>query len=264
MTILPADSSPAAIGNKAAALARLTQNGFPVPPFFCVSVQALEALDKALLKAALTDLRADAVAVRSSGVDEDQAGASFAGMYTTRLNVIGEENVRRALEEIRESASNPAATAYRKQRGLTLAPRVGAAVQKLILAEASGTIFTRDPVQGSGDVVLEACWGLGETLADGMITPDRWVLSRDRRVMSIRIGDKDIASVPDEGGGTKLIELDEAKRHAPCLSSDAIRRLTSVALECERLFGAPQDIEWAVASDQIWILQSRPIQQRTG
>src|SRR3954463_10303308 len=116
------------IGNKAFALGRLEESGLPVPPFFCVSVQDLAVLDTAVLKSAIVRLGADALAVRSSGVDEDRPGASFAGMYTTRLNVVGEQSVRQALEEIRESAFSPAAMAYRRQRGIAHAPGIAAAV----------------------------------------------------------------------------------------------------------------------------------------
>jgi pyruvate,water dikinase len=261
MTVLPSleNSSAEEIGNKAFALVRLVQNGLPVPPFFCLSVRDLASLDPAALSNAIAQLGTTSMAVRSSGVDEDRPGSSFAGMYTTRLNVIGIEQVRRALEEVRDSAHSPAAMAYRKQVGIAHAPRIAATVQKLIPAEASGALFTSDPMRDSETMIVEGCWGLGEALVGGMVTPDRWILSGTGEILSATASDKDIASVPKEDGGTKLIEVEEGKRRELCLDSQAIHTLRLMALECERLFGGPQDVEWAIASNKIWLLQSRPI-----
>jgi pyruvate,water dikinase len=261
MIVLPAGTEAHAseIGNKASALFRLTDAGLPVPPFFCVSARAISTVGIADINCGLSALGAEAVAVRSSAIDEDRPGASFAGMYTTRLNVIGARNVKRALDDIDESASSPAAIAYRQQRGISSPPQIAAAIQKMIRADASGVIFTRDPIANSDSVIIEGCWGLGEALAGGAVTPDRWVLSRDGCVLSAMINDKDVAAVPQEGGGTTFVEVDEKLRRRPCLNPGTMQQLLKFAVECERLFGCPQDIEWAISQDELWLLQSRPI-----
>jgi pyruvate,water dikinase len=209
MIVLPAGSAstPAAIGNKAFTLCRLVEAGLPVPPFFCVSMSGMSSVGSDDLGSALARIGADSVAVRSSAVDEDGRESSFAGVHATRLNVISAGNVKKALEEISQSAFSAASLGYRRQRGISAPPQMAAAVQKMVRADVSGVIFTRDPVQNSDSVIVEACWGLGEPLAGGAVTPDRWVLSRDGAVLSSMISDKDIAVVSDPGGGTKLIEV---------------------------------------------------------
>jgi pyruvate, water dikinase len=261
MIVLPegSESNAAAIGNKAFALDRLAEAGLPVPPFFCVSVSGMTSVSVDDLDSALAGIDADSVAVRSSGVDEDRREASFAGVHATRLNVISAGNVKRALHEISESAFSTASLAYRRQRGLSGPPQIAAAVQKMVRADVSGVIFTKDPIQNSDSVIVEACWGLGEALVGGAVTPDRWVLSRNGAVLSARISDKDLAVVADSGGGTRSVEVEETKRRCPCLGADSLQRFLALALECERLFGEPQDVEWALASQELWLLQSRPI-----
>jgi pyruvate,water dikinase len=261
MIVLPEGSEPnaAATGNKVFALSRLAEAGLPVPPFFCVSVSGMSSVSLEDLGSALDRIGADCVAVRSSAVDEDRRETSFAGVHATRLNVISAGNVKKALQEISASAFSAATLAYRRQRGLSGPPRIAAAVQKMVRADVSGVIFTKDPIQHSDSVIVEACWGLGEALVGGTVTPDRWLLSRNGTVLSERISDKDVAVVADSAGGTRPVEVEERKRRCPCLGADSLQRLLTVALECERLFGEPQDVEWAMASNDVWLLQSRPI-----
>ena len=246
------------IGRKGFNLCRMTQASLPVPGGFCVTVEGLASIGVQELDGALEQLGAGALAVRSSAVEEDALSASFAGIYATRLNVVTSEEVLEALREIRDSASTPSAIAYRRQRGIAGAPRMAAVVQTLLVPDASGILFMKDPVAGSDRIVVEGSWGLGEAVVDGKVTPDHWVLSHTGEVISFDIADKDIAIVPGKSG-TRQIEVDHARRKLPCLDAGRLMRLLELGCACKQLFGAPQDIEWATTSDQVWLLQSRPI-----
>jgi phosphoenolpyruvate synthase/pyruvate phosphate dikinase len=244
-----------AVGAKAHALSRILQARLPAPRGFCITVEGLAALSVREIEAALSRLGTQTVAVRSSAVEEDAADASYAGIYVTTLNVSGTGRVMQALQGIRESASSPAAHAYCRKRGIDRPAQMAAIVQAFVPAEVSGVFFMSDPI------VVEASWGLGEAVVGGMVNPDRWLLSSDGSVLSSRISNKDIAIVPDDAG-TKTVEVDPIRRKLPCLSAELLRSLYELAQSCSVLFGSPQDIEWAIASNKVWLLQSRPITAR--
>lgn len=247
------------VGCKGHNLSRMFQAGLPVPPGFCVTWDGIESLDISELHGALARLGASAFAVRSSGIQEDANSASFAGILLSRLNVTTAEGVLSVLTDIRKSASAPAAESYSQRRNVQFSLRVAAIVQTFIAAEASGVLFMRDPLTGASHTVVEACWGLGSGVVEGLVRPDRWIISADGSVISSHIADKDIAVVSREDGGTREIAVDPACRRRPCLSAESLQQLSLLSRACERLFGSPQDIEWAVADNRVWLLQSRPI-----
>jgi pyruvate,water dikinase len=250
---------PDIVGRKGHHLSRMSQAGLPVPPGFCVTSAGLENPGTQELERALSNLRAGAFAVRSSAVAEDGAAASFAGIYPTLLNVITPEGVRDALREIRQSTWAPDSTAYSRRRNVAEYPRLAAVVQTFVKADAAGVLFMRDPIDGSRRIIVEGAWGLGEAVVGGLIKPDRWILSPEGHVVSSNIADKDIAVVPNESGGTKQTKVEPTRRRRPCLRIESLQELVHLALECERLFGSAQDIEWAITLDRLWLLQSRPI-----
>jgi pyruvate,water dikinase len=246
------------IGGKGFRLCSLAQAGLPVPCGFCVPVESVNCVNVDEINDALRKLDARAVAVRSSAVEEDALAASFAGVYVTRLNVSEPEAVKQALIDIRQSAFAPAAMAYRRKRGIDGSPQMGAVIQQFVMPDASGVLFLRDPVDNSERIIVEGSWGLGESVVEGTVTPDRWVLSPQGAVISSEISDKDVAVVAADTG-TKVVEVDPARRKIPCLDIASVHELVSLARACEELFGSPQDVEWAIASNRIWLLQSRPI-----
>lgn len=246
------------IGGKGFRLCRLTQAALPVPRGFCVTVQGMETVTPADIREALVQLGSKSVAVRSSAVEEDSGSASFAGIYTSRLNLCLVEEIVDALHEIRRSASSPAAAAYRLKRGITAEPRMAAVVQEFLNPDASGVLFMTDPLEGTRRIVVEGAWGIGESVVGGRVTPDRWVLSPHGNLISRTISDKDVATVADQNGITE-IEVDSCRRRRLCLEEDSLGDLFELAVACENLFGGPQDIEWALALNRIWLLQSRPI-----
>ncbi|MDZ7729482.1 MAG: PEP/pyruvate-binding domain-containing protein [Dehalococcoidia bacterium] len=179
------------------------------------------------------------VAVRSSAVDEDGEQASFAGMHETVLNVTDRDGLLDAIETCIVSAEGEAASAYREQRGAGSGERPGIAVvvQRMVSPDAAGVAFSIDPVGGSDEaVVIEAVEGTAERLVGGEVTGYRAEVARADR--SIRKADDGALALLGEGGA---------------------RAVAKLALEAEELFGAPQDIEWAWADDEAWILQSRAV-----
>jgi pyruvate,water dikinase len=243
-------------GGKAANLARLMAAGFPVPPGLVVSTLAftshvvdidLAASDPARIiqsrpiaasLAASIRLAIDPwgerpLAVRSSGVKEDLAGASFAGQYATYLNVSGPDAVLEAIIGCWASAFSPQILAYRSRHGIA-AGAMAVLIQPMVAADAAGVAFSLNPVTGNRDeVVVSAVRGLGERLVGGLATPDEWTVREGRAVC----------------------------RAAPERALDAagVLGIAELARRVERHFGSPQDIEWAMASGCVHLLQARPI-----
>lgn len=268
------ETSVEAAGRKGHNLSRMWQAGLPVPPGLSVTWDGIQSLDFPMLNHGLAQLARDgcpifdartppAFAVRSSAIEEDATLASFAGILLSRLNITTAEGVAAVLTDIRQSASAPAARDYSKRHGVRSSLRVAAVVQSFVAAEASGVLFMRDPLTGADHIVVEACWGLGPGTVEGLVRPDRWVMSTGGMAISSHIADKDIAIVPSEHGGITEMPVDPACRRRPCLSVESLQELVRLAVECGRLFGSPQDIEWAVSHNRVWLLQSRPITSPT-
>ena len=157
------------------------------------------------------------VAVRSSAIGEDGASASFAGQHATVLGVICAQTLVAAIKKVRESAHAPSAIAYRKRLGLDAAPRMGVVVQRLIDADKAGVLFTKNPMTGADERVIEASWGLGEAVVAGLVTPDCYRVTREGRVVERAAGDKDIAIRLRADGGTHEVEVDPHRAAALCL-----------------------------------------------
>ena len=261
-----ASEDPQVVGGKAAALARLQRARLPVPAGIVVPPDAFFAsltpearrrvdggeaaaapdLDSLVpapdvsraIATAIAGLAAPGgrFAVRSSAVDEDGAGHSFAGQFESYLNVAVEDVPDRVAEVWRSGFSDRVA-GYRVAQGLPAARRPPAVlIQPMIDATAAGVAFGVDPVSGRRDVaVVSAVPGLGVGLVSGECDADTWRVDRDRRIT-----ERVVAGAP---------ALDDAQVVAV---ADLVRR-------CGELSGRPQDIEWAVANRQLWLLQSRPI-----
>ncbi len=203
-----------------------------------------------------------AYAVRSSATAEDLPDASFAGQQDTYLNVRGAADLLDAIRRCWVSLFTDRAILYRGRnhfdhRDVALA----VVVQKMIPSEIAGTLFTADPLTGHRHTLtIDASFGLGEALVSGLVSPDAYrVDKRTRRILDRRIADKQIAIVPAEGGGTRQERLDAARRGQTALSDDQILALADMGGRIEAHYGTPQDIEWAIAGGQLYLLQARPI-----
>jgi rifampicin phosphotransferase len=248
-------AGPARVRSKAVKVAALRDAGFPTPNGLVLTVEAFHhvlaanglassagaeafaALPEDItsaLERVLAGLGDVPLAVRSSGVAEDLPDASYAGQYDTVLGVQGLEALKGAVRRCWASAFNERVAAYQRQRGETGVPPVAVLVQPLIAADAAGVAFTANPVTGARDETLvSAVRGLGERLVSGQATPDEWV---------VRDGRAEARQTP-EGA----------------ITSEQALRIADLARRVEAHFGAPQDIEWAVAGDEIYLLQARPI-----
>ncbi|MFK5978827.1 MAG: phosphoenolpyruvate synthase [Rhizobiaceae bacterium] len=203
-----------------------------------------------------------AYAIRSSATAEDLPQASFAGQQDTYLNIIGVEALEQSVKNCFISLFTDRAILYRVQNGFDHKDvALSVVVQKMILPEASGIMFTADPVNGKRNVIsIDASFGIGEALVSGLVSADLYQIDKSSgEIIKKQIGDKKIAILPIEGGGTKTIDLDDERRHSATLSDKEILTLANVGMKIETLYGKPQDIEWAIADGEIYITQSRPI-----
>lgn len=200
-----------------------------------------------------------AVAVRSSATEEDTAGASFAGIHTSLLNVVGPEMVLDAISTCWSSVLGPRALAYRVAKGLSGEASVAVVVQRCLAAEAAGVMFGADPVSGDPErIVVEAARGLGEVVVGGEVEPDTYVLDPHGRVLERRHGHQHTGVFARHGGGTERLRLDENSSWV--LDEDRLGELAAVSRRLAELYpGVPQDTEWLVAQDRLWIVQTRPI-----
>lgn len=268
----PAAHDPAVVGGKAASLSRLAAE-YPVPPGFALSARTLwHAADHlargevppallAAIEEAYARIGEPPVAVRSSAVDEDGDTHSFAGQHETFLNVRGVDGIADALVRCFASGFTQRALDYRMRAGLPV-DRIGLGVlvQELVAADVAAVAFSANPVGGSLDeVVVEACYGLGESIVGGTTTPDTYVVrKRDRAIVERRVGSKLRMTVagPD---GTREIDTPAFLRALPALDDETVERIAGLAVALERSHGAPVDVECAVAGGRLHLLQSRPI-----
>ncbi|SKC59285.1 PEP/pyruvate-binding domain-containing protein [Krasilnikoviella flava] len=259
--VLPLDAASSAHGGKAATIGRLLRAGLPVPDGYVVPAGVPERDLPEAVAAGLDRLdRPGPVAVRSSAADEDGARASAAGQYDTVLGVVGTADVVRAVATCRASAAGPRATAYRAATAGAggggadgSGVEVAVLVQRLVGARAAGVLFT-----GAGRTVVEASWGLGESVVQGAVDPDRFTVTGGR-VVERRTGDKR-TRVDRSAAGTTTRDVPPADRARPSLDDDAVLRLAALGERAASLLGGPQDVEWAVDHDgAVWLLQSRPV-----
>ncbi|MDI6889221.1 MAG: PEP/pyruvate-binding domain-containing protein, partial [Methanocellales archaeon] len=202
------------------------------------------------------------VAVRSSATAEDLPGASFAGQQDTLLNISGGKAVVDSVKKCWASLYGARAIFYRVKQGFDHRHvYISTVVQKMVDAEKAGVMFTSHPTSGEPLSVIEASWGLGETVVSGAISPDNYVV--DRRTGSIiqrKISSKSIMHVRDpKTGRTIKKEVPKDLVDKPVLSDDEVLKLTEFGELVERHYDSPQDVEWAIEKEKIYMLQSRPI-----
>lgn len=207
-------------------------------------------------------LGAGHVAVRSSATSEDLPGHSFAGQYDTYLGVFGHQDCIEAIKKCWASLWTERAYDYREKNSLDhISINMAVIVQSLVHADASGVLFTLDPVTGRSDrLIIEACFGLGDVLVSGKITPDRFALAKKNlRILSHTVSEKGTEHIVSEKGRIYERAVVDERANTPCIDSSTVRRLAKFARKNETAFGSPLDIEWAVKGKDIFFLQARPI-----
>src|SRR5215216_2076152 len=217
------------------------------------------------IRAAYQQLGEDAletpVAVRSSATAEDLPAMSFAGQQETYLNVRQAEALLEGVKNCWASLWTARAMAYRARQGI--APEtvsLAVVVQRMVESEAAGVMFTANPSNGRRDqATISAAWGLGESVVSGSVTPDSIVVEKGSgRVLSRETADKEVMTVYAEGGTAERPVL-EALHRKQVLDDEAAATLTRYGATIEQNYGTPQDIEWALAGGEFFIVQSRPI-----
>jgi pyruvate,water dikinase len=202
------------------------------------------------------------VAVRSSATAEDLSTASFAGQQDTYLNVCAGDLIG-CVQKCWSSLFTPRAIFYREKQGFDHNKvSMAVVVQKMINADKAGVMFTMNPVTcEEGQIIVEAVWGLGEGVVSGTITPDHYVIDKNTEaIVTTAVASKQIMFVRDETTG-KTIEtkVPGEKVDAQILTEQELGRLTELAKKVEQHYGLPQDIEWAIEGESVYLLQSRPV-----
>jgi pyruvate,water dikinase len=201
------------------------------------------------------------VAVRSSATGEDGRDASFAGMNQTVTNVAGEAALLDAVTTCWASLFSPRVITYRSSRGFMTDPAMAVVVQQMIASEQSGVAFTTDPSTGEREhVVVEAALGLGEVVVSGKVQPDTYVVDKKTLdVVDVKIGYQAFKIERGPDGNDVIVELDRAQAGARVLDDTSLRHIAELAIAVEAHHGCPQDVEWAIASGETWLVQARPI-----
>jgi pyruvate,water dikinase len=282
----PACHDRAVVGGKAAHLSRLAA-GYRVPPGFCFTAAALaHALagrsawaDEAPSPAALPPMLygplvaayrtlaarcgtdAPAVAVRSSAVEEDGHAASFAGQYATVLNVSGSEAIAQAVLRCWASAQASSVRLYRRRQGLNSGcVELAILVQHMVATDVAAVVFSAHPLTGDrGEVVINASWGLGESIVGGTVTPDTYAVRKQTLTVRARqVADKRRMAVPVPGG-SREVAVPRLLRAQPVLTDRQVVELTRLGMALEAWMGGPVDIECAYRAGNLYLLQCRPI-----
>ncbi|WML34308.1 phosphoenolpyruvate synthase [Clostridium sp. OS1-26] len=202
----------------------------------------------------------DAYAVRSSATAEDLPTASFAGQQDTYLNVIGREAILKHVSKCWASLFTERAVTYRLQNGFDHRKvHLSVVVQKMIFPEVSGILFTADPVTSNRKVLsIDASFGLGEALVSGLVNADNYKV-QSGKIVDKKISTKKLGFYALEDGGTKEMEIEPEIQNGQALADEQILSLAHMGRNIEEHFGYPQDIEWCLAHDTFYIVQSRPI-----
>lgn len=233
------------VGAKAFSLGLMKQQGIPVPSGFVVTVGSLEIFkkDKDIedeILASFDLLNCEEAAVRSSANSEDSDAASWAGQFESYLSV-KKENLIKAIQNCYDSLDSDRVAEYAKRQGVEKdALKMGVIVQKMVQSEKSGVMFTVNPVtKNKSEILIEAVQGLGEKLAQGEVTPDNYIVNKiNHGLISHTHGEQEGELILSEGN---------------------IQDLAALGLLIEDIFKFPQDIEWGIEKNTVFILQARPI-----
>lgn len=247
--VLPLDA-PAALEQACRQLcARILRLPVPVPLCDAVAEALADFPDKT------------AFSVRSSATSEDLGGAAFAGQHETYLNCVGTDSVLDRIRHCWASLWSARAISYRLQAGVGLTnTAMAVVVQKMAFNRVAGVGFCINPVTGNpAEHSLDANYGLGESVVGGEFPVDHWVLDRTGGgVLSAHIARK-TGQIVACAAGTRVAEVPDDEADLPCLSETGLAALSDLMRRVEAYYGYPQDIEWGIEGEQLWLLQARPV-----
>ncbi|WP_342418343.1 phosphoenolpyruvate synthase [Paenibacillus sp. FSL H8-0168] len=201
-----------------------------------------------------------AYAVRSSATAEDLPHASFAGQQDTYLNIIGKEAILQHISKCWASLFTDRAVIYRMQNGFDHSQvYLSVIVQRMVFPQASGILFTADPITSNRKLLsIDASFGLGEALVSGLVSADCYKV-QEEAIVDKRIATKKLAIYGRKEGGTETKQIEPDQQKTQTLTEQQILQLARIGRHIESHFGCPQDIEWCLANDTFYIVQSRPI-----
>jgi phosphoenolpyruvate synthase/pyruvate phosphate dikinase len=267
----PKSFDAALVGGKAANLSRLARMYHRVPDGFCLPVTLMDEAHPRELRDEIAQAIADlmachslpelVVAVRSSAVDEDGSAASFAGQHETFLNIAGVDSIMQAVIRCWESARSARALEYRRKQGLSGARlQLAVLVQQLVVSDVSAVVFSANPITGNRDeVVINASWGLGESIVGGTVTPDTFIVRKsDLAVMERVIADKQRMTV-SAPRGTREVDVPRFLRKEAALTDEQVVEVAQLARTLEATMEHAVDVEGAYAHGELYVLQCRPI-----
>lgn len=202
----------------------------------------------------------EAFAVRSSATAEDLPNASFAGQQDTYLNIIGQDAILQHISKCWASLFTERAVTYRIQNGFDhRSVHLAVVVQRMVFPEAAGILFTADPVTSNRKILsIDASFGLGEAMVSGLVNADLYKVSNGK-IIDKKVSAKKLAIYALKDGGTKEQPIEPGKQTCQALTDEQILQLEHLGRKIEAHFGSPQDIEWCLAEDTFYMVQSRPI-----
>jgi phosphohistidine swiveling domain-containing protein len=273
------------VGGKAEGLLKLVEAGINVPDFLVLPAEnfaglinhsaGTDGIKDRLLQFSLIDedqqklvkvlagwdFPNQSVIVRSSIADEDGAQDAFAGIMSSFSNLSNIQDVHQAIAQCAASAYSAEAVAYRAHRSLSNAALPAVIVQKQLNSVSSGVIFSTYP-QYPEEMAVHAVWGLGEGLVDGKLDPDEfYLLKKDGSIAHQTIAVKDKLFKLDPQKGTQLTDVDHPQQNIPCITQQQLQNLFTIATRLEKRSAHPQDIEFVIANDELYVVQSRNITQ---
>lgn len=266
-----------AVGGKAEQLINMMEQKFTVPPFKVIPAEYLDDItketedpEKAIQEYQFSDEDKNKIldsidpncqyfSVRSSAMGEDGKEHSFAGQFETSLYV-DRENLFTKIKEVWASAYSDRIEFYRKQNNITTQIRMAVVIQQMVNAEVSGVMFGVNPVtQNENEMLISAVYGLGEGLVSGALNADNFYIT-DNKLAKSEIADKSERMIQNNNeAGVLMAKVDEVNIKKPSLSENQIEELVARLIELNKFYDFPQDVEWAIENDQLYILQSRPI-----
>lgn len=251
------------VGGKGSSLIQLFTAGLPVPDGFIVTTNVGKESSLQLqtsIMAAFDSLGADRVAVRSSAVAEDSQEASWAGQFESYLNVTRDKLIE-SITRCQQSALSIAVNEYAERKSIEKDQlKLAVVIQKMVESEVSGVAFSVNPItKNTDEVMIEAIYGFGELLVQGMITPDNYLVRKDSsEILDKKVAHKANMMIYESGKNTEKA-VSESQADEPCLSDEQIVELSNLVARVEKHYASPQDIEWALENGRFYIVQARPV-----
>jgi pyruvate,water dikinase len=267
------------VGGKTANLKRLNDI-FPVPPGFCLtsdffskttqasaefpefSKEILKTIEKDYEKLCeICGVKEVSVAVRSSAADEDGHQLSFAGQYDTFLNICGLKAVSEAVYKCYKSAFSEQVKSYSDmKKQVHDVPKMAVLIQQLVVSDISAVVFSINPVtHNRNEIVINANWGLGESIVDGQVTPDTYIVNKmEMTIQSIDIAEKQKMNII-AADGTQLVPVPRLMANQQVIADEQIIQMAQMALQIEKNTNWYADIECAWKDDKLYLLQCRPV-----